>query len=87
MQGQNGHRTIHANANEHEGYWQLRVTFSALDEEGTESETLTWRQPCKVPSVDSQVDQTWILLIMMAHLLEREGAVGRVSSGDWPGLW
>jgi len=81
------HKTIHANASERDGWWTLRITFSTTDGEGMLEDPVTWRGVCQVPSVDTPVDQSWALMVTMCHMLEREGSVGRVSSGDWPGLW
>ena len=87
MKNKRSLRTIHANANEHQGYWQVRITVDTVDREGLEENTITWRQPTKAPDVDGDLDQAWVLLVLMVHLLEKEGAAGRIATGDWPGLW
>jgi hypothetical protein len=79
--------TIHANANQHEGYWQLRITVDRFERDRFDEQTFTLRESVKVPLVDSDVDQAWVLLVTMLHALEKAGAVGRVRGADWPALW
>jgi len=87
MQDQARLYQLHANCNAHKGYVQLRVTLSVLSKEGFEGEPKTWRHVAQVPWIDSEVDQAWAILVTMLHMLESQGAMGRVSAGDWPGLW
>jgi len=80
-------RTIHANANEHEGYWQVRITVDTVGREGFEENTVTWRKPVQVPDVETDLDQAWLLLVSMLHVLEAEGSAGRIAAADWPPLF
>jgi hypothetical protein len=80
-------RTIHLNANEHKGYWQLRVSFDNYDREGTADEILTIRKPAQIPDTDDAYDQCWLVLVTAVHMIEEAGASGRIAGGDWPALF
>lgn len=87
MESKRRYRSIHANAHEHEGYWQVRVSMSTVSGEGLQEQTITWRKPTKIPDIQGDLDQAWVVLVTMVHLLEKEGAVGRIAAGDWPPLF
>lgn len=87
MKNERRFRTIHANANEHEGYWQMRISMDTVSGKGFEEQTVTWRKPAQIPDVEGDLDQAWVVLVTMVHLLEKEGAIGRIAAGDWPPLF
>ena len=87
MKNKRAQMTIHANANQHEGYWQLRITVDRFKGDRFDEQTFTLREAVKTPLVDTDVDQAWIILISMVHALEKAGAVGRVRGADWPALF
>lgn len=87
MKQERAQMTIHANANQHEGYWQLRITVDRFEGDSFEQQSFTLRKAVKIPLVDTDVDQAWLVLITMVHALEAEGAVGRVAGADWPALF
>jgi hypothetical protein len=79
-------RAVYIRAFQHGGYWTLKVGVDLYDSEGTADEVLTLREVSQVPSVDTAIDQAWLIAVQVAHLLEREGATGRVAGADWPAL-
>jgi hypothetical protein len=78
---------IHANANQHGKDWALRVTVTQYDADGLPTEPRTVRGHASLPDVQDELDQAWIVLVQLAHMLEREGASGRVGGVEWPALF
>jgi len=71
---------LHANANQHGRDWQLRVTLTTIGADGMEGEPFTWRGHSTMPDVDGEIDQAWVILCNMIHMLEAQGSCGRISS-------
>ncbi len=79
--------SVHANANQHGKDWALRVTVSKYGPEGPIGEGRTVRGHASLPHVDDELDQAWVVLVRLVHLLEAEGATGRLAGADWPALF
>lgn len=78
---------LHANANQHGRDWQMRVTLTTLGSDGFEGEPQTWRGHGTMPDVDGEIDQAWVILVNLCHMLEAQGSVGRISSAMQLPLW
>lgn len=79
-------RSFYIRAFEHEGYWTIKIAVDSYDHQGTPDEVLTLRENVKCPRTDDHVDQTWVLLVQTLHILEANGAMGRIAGADWPAL-
>lgn len=71
---------IHANANQHGRDWTIRVTATRYDSQGFPGDPVTFRTHMTMPEVSEHADMAWIALVNMIHLLERDGAIGRISA-------
>lgn len=81
-----GNRSVYLRAFEHGAYWTIKIAVDEQDDSGTTSEPLTLRESTRAPKTDDPVDQAWVLLVTALHVLERHGAMGRISGADWPAL-
>lgn len=82
----NRKRNLYVRAFEQDGYWTIKIAVDQYDSEGTTDEVLTLREVTKAPSTDDPVDQAWVILVTSLHILEKHGAMGRISGADWPAL-
>lgn len=81
--------TLHANANSHDGYVSLRVTFDEYDDEGFPGEPVTWRRPVQVLWFDTPAENALHLLSMLHAMVlsESSGTPTRVQlEQPLPGL-
>lgn len=71
--------TVHANVNAHGRDIALRVTYDEYDDDMHGGEPVTWRSHAVMPRFDRPIDQAWMSLLILMKLLEKNGALGRVS--------
>lgn len=81
------HRSFYLTAFEHNGYWTIKMHLDGYDSEGTTDEQMSLRTNSKVATIDTPLDQAWLILILAVHFLESQGALGRVRGADWPALF
>ena len=84
---ENNLMSIHANMHQHAGYWTVRVYAEKVDTKGFGEMAVNIRNSAQMAQVDSEIDQVWVALVVLLHLVEANGAVGRISHADWPPLF
>ena len=77
---ENSLMSIHADMHQHHGYWILRITAEKVDAYGTGEITVGIRKSAQMPELDRDIDQVWVALVQLVHLVEANGSVGRISS-------
>ena len=77
---------VYLRAFQNGGYWTIKIGGDRYDSEGTADEVLTLREVSQAPRSDDAVDQAWVVLVTALHILEKHGAMGRISGADWPAL-
>ena len=79
--------SIHADMHQHHGYWILRVTAEKVDAYGTGEITVGIRKSTQMPQLDTDIDQVWVALVQLVHLVEANGSIGKISSMLEPPLF
>jgi len=72
--------SIHANMHQQDGYWTLRITADKVDANGSGVVTVAVRDNAEMPEMDTDLDQVWVALVQLIHLIEKHGSIGRISS-------
>jgi hypothetical protein len=85
--GKKDTRSFYLTAFEHNGYWTIKMHLDAFDSQGTTDEQMSLRTNVKVATIDTPMDQAWLILILSVHFLESQGALGRIRGQDWPPLF
>lgn len=58
--------------------WHLRLVLTRHDEEGSYSEPEVFVSDGDLPLMASSLDQAWIVLVTVLHLLEEAGGMGDI---------